>query len=60
MKDLGLMALGVAIFSVIVYGAVTAGAESSDGSNTRNGVTQPALPQGVDAPHQRNTVSTQR
>ena len=47
MKDLGFMAVGIALFSVVVFGAVTAGAETSDGSNTRNGVSQPPLPAGV-------------
>ncbi len=53
MKDLGFMAAGIALFSVIVFGAVTAGAETSDGSSTRNGVSQPPLPEGVTATRTR-------
>jgi len=49
MKDLGLMAAGFAVFSVIVFGVVDAGTESTPGSNTNNGVSQPPLPQGVTA-----------
>ncbi|HEU0101796.1 MAG TPA: hypothetical protein VFR07_05695 [Mycobacteriales bacterium] len=50
MKDLVYMGIGCLAFSVIVFGAVTAGAESADGSNTRNGVIQgPALPEGITA-----------
>lgn len=42
------MGIGVVLFGVIVYGIVTAGSPSSDGSNTRNAVTQgPELPEGV-------------
>ncbi len=47
MKDLGVAAAVILAFSVIVFGAVTAGAETSDGSNTRNGVSQPPMPEGV-------------
>ena len=48
------MAAGIAVFSIIVFGAVTAGAESSDGSNTRNGVmVGPALPEGLEVDRNR-------
>jgi hypothetical protein len=50
MKDIVYMALGCLVFSVITFGIVTAGSETSDGSNTRNGVIQgPALPEGITA-----------
>ena len=43
------MAVGVALFSIIVFGTVTRRRGELDGSNTRNGVTQgPALPDGVE------------
>lgn len=49
-----LLAMVVFVFAAIVFGAVTLGAESSDGSNTRNAVTPgPKLPPGVSAPAQR-------
>ena len=44
------MAAAILAFGAIVFGTVTAGAESSDGSNTRNGVIQgPPLPEGITA-----------
>ena len=50
MKDLLYMALGVLLFAVLAFTIVTAGSETSDGSNTRNGVVQgPALPEGITA-----------
>lgn len=50
MKDLGLMAVGIVVFVLICFGAVVAGSESSDGSNTRNAVVVgPPLPEGVRA-----------
>jgi len=47
MKDLGLMAAGIAVFGLVVFGSVAAGAERSQGSTTRNGVSQPPLPDGI-------------
>ena len=47
MKDLGLMAAGIAVFSIIAFGAVAAAGERTQGSNTRNGVSQPPLPDGI-------------
>ncbi len=48
------MAAGIAVFCVVVFGAVTAGADSSDGSNTRNGVmVGPALPEGLEVDRNR-------
>lgn len=48
MKDLGLLGIVIVIGAAIIFGTVTAGNESSDGSNTRNGVTVgPPLPQGI-------------
>lgn len=48
MKDLGVLAVGITIYSLIVFGAVAAGSETADGSNTRNAVTSgPPLPEGV-------------
>lgn len=50
MKDLGLMAAGIVVIGAIIIGVVSAGSESSDGSNTRNGVTVHApLPSGATA-----------
>jgi hypothetical protein len=50
MKDLAYMAIAILAFGAIVFGTVTAGAESADGSNTRNGVIQgPPLPEGITA-----------
>ena len=47
MKDIGYMVAGTLLFGVIVWGTVTAAADSSDGSNTRNGVNfGPSLPPG--------------
>lgn len=44
------MAVGFLVFGAIVLGVVSAGAETSTGSNTRNGVIQgPPLPQGITA-----------
>jgi hypothetical protein len=48
MKDLGLMAAGIVVLGALIVGIVSAGSESSDGSNTRNGVTVHApLPVGA-------------
>jgi hypothetical protein len=50
MKDLGLMAVGILVFVLICTGAIIAGSETSDGSNTRNAVVVgPPLPEGVRA-----------
>jgi hypothetical protein len=48
------MAAGIAVFCAVVFGAVTAGADSSDGSNTRNGVmVGPELPGGLEVDRNR-------
>ena len=41
------MAAGMAVFGLVIFGSVAAGAERSQGSTTRNGVSQPPLPDGI-------------
>ncbi len=49
MKDLGLLAAGVAVYALVVFGIVAVSQESSEGSNTKNGVTVSGpLPPGID------------
>ncbi len=48
MKDLGLMTVGILLMGAVIIGIVSAGSESSDGSNTRSGVVVHApLPPGA-------------
>ncbi len=48
MKDLGVMTIGVLVFALISFGAITAGDEPADGANTSNGVTVHApFPDGI-------------
>ena len=49
MKDLGVMAIGIVVFSVLTYGIVAIGDERTQGSNTKNGVmVGPPAPDGVE------------